>query len=517
MEIGTAPGRDADAAPLEIAPAAPLPRSETGVPPRWDDLWGDPVGPAPLQWHRIKKLSRELAEDVPLVDRTEVFEALVGSGELRVEPVHRWFAYKESYSPRLLSAVLGALPDMEGIKVLDTFGGVATTALAGQLRNDVAEVRSVEFSPLAQFVGSVKLRWPELSPARLRALLPEALDYTLHYDIPAPTLAAYSNPEIFHPATVAALVSAREHIRALNGASSTERDIFLVGLAAIVEDLSGAMKDGRALRIKRDRKRRPSSLAATRPTIKRNVGGRVKRALAGQWTAMIQDVEHLTPHVPGARSTVARHLRGDARDLGSVRHPNGKPAIPAGWADIACFSPPYLNFIDYTEVHKLELWLLEHATSQQSFSELRRGTLRSHPSIKFDERTYFDGVQGPARDLVDLLADWMCDRAARREVGPIVRQYFEDMLQVWREQHRAIRTGGIAVCVVANSTFSRRERAEARARELWRLPVLTDVILAHLAREAGFDEIELWQARELQPRNVRSAHARESLVVARKR
>jgi hypothetical protein len=112
----------------------------------------------------------------------------------------------------------------------------------------------------------------------------------------------------------------------------------------------------------------------------------------------------------------------------------------------------------------------------------------------------------------------MNDRGARPEVGPVVRQYFEDMLQVWREQLRILSPDSAAVCVVANSTFSRREGAiDGVRRERWRLPVLTDVILAHLALAAGFDSVEIWQARELRPRNVRGGRARESLVVAYKR
>jgi hypothetical protein len=100
----------------------------------------------------------------------------------------------------------------------------------------------------------------------------------------------------------------------------------------------------------------------------------------------------------------------------------------------------------------------------------------------------------------------------------VVRQYFEDMFEVWREQLRILDSGATAVCVVANSTFSRRD-VDSRGvrRERWRLPILTDVVLAHLALKAGFKSAEIWRARELRPRNVRSGRARESLVIARKR
>jgi hypothetical protein len=82
---------------------------------------------------------------------------------------------------------------------------------------------------------------------------------------------------------------------------------------------------------------------------------------------------------------------------------------------------------------------------------------------------------------------------------------------------RVLSSDGIAVCVVANSTFSRREKREDGSwSESWRLPVLTDVILAHLAMRVGFNAVEIWPARELRPRNIRGGCARESLVIARK-
>jgi hypothetical protein len=488
--------------------------ASTSLPEGWDDLWGHPGRDLPeLEWRRLKRISRELAEDVDLVDRSSTFEQLVGAGELLERPVHRWFAYKEGYSPQLLGAVLNGLHLGDGLHVCDPFGGVATTALAGLGDPRVAEVRSVDYSPLAHFAGSVKLSWPQLETQRLRLLLRSALSYSSEAPVKLPELAAFSNPEIFHPQRIRALLRARNHLRQLPSANPEERDFFLLGLAAVTEDLSGVMKDGRALRIVRQRQRRASSLAQHKTLIP--ASGAVKRALAGQWTAMIEDVDALRPERSAARTKMAVHLRGDARSLTAIRLLDSQLAFPDGWADLACFSPPYLNCVDYTEVHKLELWLLDYVTNQAEFKRTRLGTLRSHPSVRFPERNYLKDVSGQVIDLVDGVTQWVQNYGARREVGPIIKQYFEDMFQVWREQHRILKPSGVAACVVANSTFSRRKVGQSGiVDEEWRLPVLTDVILAHLAAAAGFDTVQIWHARELRPRNVRSGRARESVVVA---
>jgi hypothetical protein len=482
---------------------------------RWDQLWGSPAGPPPLPWHRIERASRRLAEAVPCSDLSGTFEHLVGSEELRSEPLHRWFTYKEGYSPRLLDAVITQLKLDDGLHVADVFGGVATTALAGQVHPKVAEVRSLEYSPWAHFAGTTKLSWTSLDPMRLRALLPSGLDFSADPHLSFPHLAAFENPRIFDPETVMKMLSAREHLAELPGATAAERAFLLLGLGAVVEDLSNAIKDGRALRIISGRKRRASSFALHRPAV--SARGRVKRALAGQWTAMIEDLESCAGRRELALATPVAHVKGDARQPIAARLADETDAFPDNWAQLSCFSPPYLNCIDYTEVYKLELWLMQHVSTQDEFREIRLGTLRSHPSVRFPHRGYFEGMKHPVIDLVKEISMWVSDQGGRREVGPVVAEYFEDMMQVWREQARLLASGGVAVCVVANSTFSRRERDSSKTlKEHWRMPLLTDVILAHLATLAGFEDVEIWKARELRPRNVRGGSARESLVVARK-
>lgn len=477
-------------------------------------LWGKPsLAPERIEWRGLKRLSGELAAEIPVIRGEHVFGSLVGSEDLRAKPVHRWFTYKEGYSPDLLGAVISRLGLGQNLKVIDAFGGVATTAMSGLVHPGVDEVRSLEYSPFALFAGRTKLLWPTLDLQRLKALLPSALDYDRSRPVTIPDLAAFSNPEIFTPARIRTLLAARDHLREF---PSPERDFFLLGLAAVAEDLSGAMKDGRALRIKGLRSRRASSLSQTKPFVPAR--GPVRRALGGQWSAMANDLADLVDTRTRAARGIAHHVRGDARDLAAARLDDGSVAFPESWADLSLFSPPYLNCIDYTELYKIELWLMEHIASQAEFREARLGTLRSHPSVKFPERWAFEeGEDDRSVRLVRGLSDWLGQHGARRDVGPVIRHYFEDMLQVWREQLRVLAPGASTVCVVANSTFSRRVRAnDGERRELWRLPVLTDVVLAHLALLAGFETVEIWEARHLRPRNIAGGRARESLVVAQK-
>lgn len=485
------------------------PRLHGGNVEAWDRLWADP-DPATGDWVEMRDGARTLSDAIPVDgSRRETLGPLVGSLDLRTRPVHRWFTFKEAFSPDLPSVLTGELGLQGPLNVVDVFGGVATTALACQFDERIASGVSVEYSPLAQFVGATKLSWPDLDPARLEALLHLVLSYDPTSGGTSPALSSFHNGRIFPPQTVRSLVSARDHLRSLDLAPA-ERDFFLLGLAAVVEDLSGAMKDGRALRIKGTRTRRPSSLASTPPRV--SVEGRVRRALAGQWTAMIEDLECLGGSAVLASQTDSVHVRGDARCLNAA---GGDPLVPAGWADFALFSPPYLNCLDYTELYKLELWLLEFVTTQAEFRALREGTLRSHPSIRFAARPTDGEADNSVFEHAASLSRWVATNGARRDVARPLIDYFRDMFEVWKQQALVVKKGGVAACVVANSTFSRRIRDRGGGLvEAWRFPVLTDVLLAGLAREAGFERSEIWPARDLRPRNARSGACRESVVVA---
>lgn len=457
---------------------------------------------------------RDLATGLTCRDERAAFSKLVGSLELAQHPVHRWYPYKEAYSPRLPLEILGRLGAGQARVVADPFAGVATTALSLQHHPLVDRVVGVEYSPFAHFVGRAKLRWSHLTPERVVDHIRRLRNFTVDPSLPVPELTAFSNEDIFDPGAVSALLSARVGIEADPRLTAAERDFFLLGLAAIVEDASKAMKDGRALRILHGRSRRRKALTPRDGAV--STGG-IQALLVNQWLAMAEDLRVLAPMKARARGRRDLHLKGDARDLAAVdRRGHRHHPLSAESVGLCAYSPPYLNCIDYTEVYKLELWLLGFVGDSTEFRNIRLGTLRSHPSVRFAQQAVLANVQADVVGVVDRIARVLDEQLPRPGLGEMAGNYFEDMYRVLAEQHRILEPGGHAVCVVANSTFARRERVDGEYRETWRLPVLTDVLIGRLAEAAGFAHVELWEARDLRPRNVRSGAARESLVVARK-
>jgi hypothetical protein len=396
--------------------------------------------------------------------------------------------------------------------VIDVFAGVGTTALA--LRETGFDcVVGVEYSPFSQFVGETKLAWADLSLESVRSAINEFLEFEVSDEFSPPILSSFRNEEIFDPDTLHSLLSAREHLGTLP-VGEKERSFLLLGLAAIVEDVSGAMKDGRALRILHERKRVSKLLTAREPPSV--TGDPVRDVLGVQLSGMKEDVADLSGCRKVARAATAHHLRGDARDLAQIELSAGKRALTHGSASFSIFSPPYLNCIDYSEIYKLELWLLEMINSPEEFRELRLGTLRSHPSIDFPERGFLNELDSPVVELIDRLSDFIERNHAQPAIGRMVGHYFDDMYRVLVQQAWVLEPGSWMVCVVGNSTFSGRRIENEERKEVWRIPLLTDLIIARLAEAVGLEDVQIWTARDLRARNARGAKARESAVVARK-
>lgn len=453
-----------------------------------------------------------IATGVAVRDRVECYADLVGSAGLRSSPVHRWYYYKEGFSPLLPDRLVDSLGTAGTGVVLDPFLGVGTTLVALRSRPDVTSVLGSEYSPFAHFVATTKIAAAQVDPKRLRRAARRLIKFKADgRTLTIPHLTSLNDERIFSRRDVYDLLGARRAIEEDDALSEAERAFFLLGLAAIVEDVSGAMKDGRALRIRNGRKRRPNALI---PAKGAQASVDVRSTLNNQWLSMIEDCEALS-QLPKPSASV-RIAQGDAREVGALMTPDGGLLAACNSVGLALFSPPYLNCVDYSEVYKLELWLLGMVSTSAEFRRLREGTLRSHPSIAFPERPVPWTEGSPVFALIDAISGFLEDNLSRRPVGTMVRQYFADMYEVFLQLRNVVVPGGAVACVVANSTFSKRTSSADNRREEWRVPIPTDVLLARLAESAGFDDVEVWAARDLRPRNVTSGSARESIVIARR-
>jgi hypothetical protein len=175
--------------------------------------------------------------------------------------------------------------------------------------------------------------------------------------------------------------------------------------------------------------------------------------------------------------------------------------------DVILFSPPYPNNIDYTEVYKLEAWLLGFINSHEEFASQRLRTLYSHPSLLREDFTTPNGVSPVVEPLIAPLIAVVPDDRYRTARRSMIRGYASDMLMTLQSCYRALRPDGHLVYVVGNSLHGSGDHCFVLA---------ADLLIARLAMAAGFEVASVEIARSLQRRRHASSFLRESVVFARK-
>ncbi len=401
------------------------------------------------------------------------------------EPFHRWFHMKEAYSPYLFGRIASDLgiSGRDALRVHDPFLGSGTTltsALLG-ISGPIVDGSGSEVNPFLFLLSRAKLGVLSMNKGERSEVLQSLLEVSdavasaasnEDCELTVPSLHAFGNENYLPRLQLLPLLRMRDAWKAIE--QGVVRDMVGVALASCVEPSSRLRRDGRALRFQPE-KRPEEPVAAFRERI----------------SQMLADVGSARPR--GAASA----MQGDALSG------DGWPAD--GTADLVCFSPPYPNNIDYTEVYKLEAWYLELFTDSSEFRAHRHKTMRSHPSVKFAARSWSDLEDDPtavAARFVAPVLEAIPDDRYRPQRERMVSGFASDGANVLARAFRALRPGGYVAYVVGNS------RHGANGAEF---TIAADILLAAIAAQLGFDVVEVKVARDLHRRG-RHEHLRESVV-----
>lgn len=408
------------------------------------------------------------------------------------EPVHRWFHMKEAFSSQLLPRLLKDL-EMVGrgdLRILDPFCGVGTTlvsavvaASSGDLKSPV--VYGIERNPFLHLAAQAKTN-ALAAPHRgfmefARSVAGEAYQDRAEYPIPA--LSTFRNERFFTPTHVQELLRLRTALerRSAAGDAPLFRALGTLALGGSVEMSSRLRKDGRALRFVEREPASPIDLFLQR-----------SRA-----------IDHDMPLRPAPGRASAYCGDGVTMDRIDRRF---------GLFDLILFSPPYPNNIDYTEVYKLENWLLGFIDSQEQFADQRLATVHSHPSLKRPDRIETADASQRVKDEIKavtspVVAALPHDRYRRARVE-VIEGYAVDLYRTMWAARSRLKPGGTIVVVVGNSVHG--EGADAHV-------IAADLLIAQLAVVAGLHVDRVAIARQLQRRGSSSGFLRESVVFATSR
>ncbi len=444
----------------------------------------------------MQKLSRILGdyakiEDMlPIEDCTEELGSLLRFDLNLEQPIHRWYNFKEGFSSGLVDYLIDNFFDARqnrSIAFLDPFCGVGTSLLAAGRRFDELGVRriilrGIEVNPYIEFVAATKLGWYRYKPDLLLKAADLAMNGSrLRRRLELPALSTLRNEKFVSRNRLAKLLLLREKARSLSK-GRPERKPLLLGLAAAAERVINLRKDGRALRYL-PREGIPST----------------QRAVAERWREFAEDIAVARSNGSYPETKVDwRTIRGDGRRPDKIFDRK---------FDVILFSPPYLNNIDYTEVYKIELWLLEFLASPAQMREQRRRTFRSHPSCVFPE--YDDARIEEVREVLGRPFQRLLEYAAAEEPWRrnLFAQYFADMLRTLRGCRRLLKQDGRVFLVVGNSLHGSSDHP---------IPVATDLWTCKLAAEANLRVERLLMGRQFARKKFHAPLLRESVIVMSK-
>lgn len=399
-------------------------------------------------------------------------------------PIHRWYRYREGFSPSLIEAL------NLGDRILDPYCGCGSI-MVGAAQSKRSSV-GIDINPLASFVARVKLSplsTPDLKTVRnfyhsFRKSAPRCE--------PSPTPELRIANKVFEPRIRNILL--RLHASIMSVKSEAARDFLLLAWLSVLQDVGSYFKEGNGIKYRN--KRRIKSGYETRTDgewqLKRfgsDQAAFVLDTFANRLCEMIGDTKewaggawHDQKIVDGSATTHISSL--DSQEFDSI-----------------IFSPPYANRFDYFESMKVELWFGQFVTSYDEMNRLRKRSMRSHLGAALNN-------QPPQRTDVSDLVCLMDPNsyAMKSRVPSLLHGYFDDMRQTLAACRGVLKPGGSCFVVVGNSAYAG-------------VIIPTDSIIAQIGLDVGFEGAEVIPVRHLtvspQQRNELDGyepHMRESVV-----
>lgn len=407
------------------------------------------------------------------------YQSPVNFNESMTKPRHRWFPYKEGFSPSFVSSFISnnGIDRNSGI-VFDPFSGVGTTPIVGG--ESGFSSFGVDVSPLSSFIAKTKAI--EFDRSELFLFLEQIEDFNfaeLKDEYPKPnneTVVKYYSKDY-----LSALLMVRNYIEKIT--SRKNKDLFFLAYLSILEYFSTHKRAGNGVKIK---------------------------------TKLTYSSEQLSPLVVVKRKLISI-LREYHSDL-CVKPKSGDITIVEGsaldenlyknLAPIAgvITSPPYANCFDYSKIYLRELWLGDFFKNKEDHAGFRESSIRSHVHATWNERN---------SDLLNPIVETLIRPALygqklwSKKIPSMLSGYFKDMSRVLQLVHPKCIAGARLGFVVSNSFYGG-------------IPIATDLLVAQSALELGFKVISIDVYRSIVPSSQQYKRIedkyfmRESLVILEK-
>ncbi|MDP9048700.1 MAG: site-specific DNA-methyltransferase [Bacteroidota bacterium] len=390
---------------------------------------------------------------------------------------HRWYYYKEGFSPMLVEKAIEAVDLKQNEVILDPFNGSGTTTLTAAL-NGYQSI-GIEVNPFTAFLSKVKV-------------INEKVERIEHYKthlITASEVGAESNligfSSFSKPGNNNKWLFNDSVLRAFEGGwrslvkipSDEIRELFKLALITATMGNCNARRDGKCLRyhIKCEASKYDKYSFIS--------------ALKDNLTQIEEDIEshRISGHAPVIYSGDCRKILNDEK-MQKFK--------------LCVTSPPYLNTFDYTDIYRPEMFLGKFINSKQELYDHRLNTVRSHVQARWDKPVKEDFGALYLESITHILEHKK--ELMHRQIPSMIQAYFEDMSNILRMLKARAEKNAQLWLIVSNSAYANRE-----------IPV--DLIIGDIGSKAGWFLKEVGVLRHIQKRRTKYSpdvtHLRESVVI----
>lgn len=395
-----------------------------------------------------------------------------------ITPRHRWYNYKEGFSPKVVERAI----EEAGVKskdiVIDPFNGAGTTTLTCSIKgiNSIG----IEVNPFSKFVSSAKqerisLRNLDKQTATILKAIQQGRQSKL---LKFSTFTEEGNNRgkwLFNSGVLNAFEGGRQ---LTNSMPSAYKNVFTLALISAAMETSNAAKDGKCLKYKKNWE-----------TLKHD-----KYSFLDSFQKKISSIRDDIKVIPCVNSK-AQLLSGDCRLILE------KKIIKEGYK-LCITSPPYLNSFDYTDIYRPELFLGEFINSNEELNLLRQRTLRSHVEIKLKVPFKSDFGSIYQDTIKKILSEK--DNLWDKQIPIMIQAYFEDMESILCNLKEKASNDAQIWIVVSNSAYAGIE-----------IPV--DLIIADIGSKLGLFLKEIGVLRYVNKRKSKNSigidYLRESVII----
>ena len=397
-------------------------------------------------------------------------------------PRHRWYYYKEGFSPNLVNKAIDELHLGSDDIILDPFNGSGTVTLTSAIRG-IPSV-GVEVNPFTAFIARTKSHTvvaeelDALSRLMVESIKNDSQTISRWIGISTFTENKDIKKWLFNRPVADAYESG---FRFMEGVNSTGiKDILKLALISSLMANGNARRDGKCFKYKKGWQTNGFNKSS------------FVESLSDNLKICIEDVT--TTDVKTKPLIVCE----DSRSFLNTDDGNTY--------SLCITSPPYLNTFDYSDIYRPELFMGGFIPNSEELYRLRLRTVRSHVQALWPTPTDQDFGSEYSSVMAYLLSHQ--DMLMSKRIPLMVQAYFEDMKEIMQKLWVKMKNGGQVWIVVSTSAYAGME-----------IPV--DTIIGDIGTAAGFTLNEIKKLRDIRKRKTKNSGSidllRESLIKLVKR